>query len=160
MGRSLNTVFAKLALKTLTPETLGGMATAFGFGESVPFDTSVAVNALRIPEDKLGFARTAAGFWNTTMSPLEAANIANTVANRGETLRPTLVESVSDANGTFVPSTQEARLRRAIHPETAAALTSMMENTVSGGTSYRGISRSRRAGPSSPTSHRRKNRAP
>lgn len=137
MGRSLNTVFARLALKNLTPLDLAGMAGAFGFGETVPFDVPVAANALHIPEDKLGFARTAAGFWNSTMSPLEAATIASTVANHGETLRPVIVESVADASGTLYQAPKRIVLRRAIHPETAAAVTSMMENTISGGTSYK-----------------------
>ena len=121
MGRSLNTVFARLALKNLTPVDLAGMAGAYGFGDTVPFDVPVATNALHIPEDKLGFARTAAGFWNTTMSPLEAATIANTVANHGETLRPVIVESVADASGTLYQAPKRIVLRRAIHPETAAA---------------------------------------
>jgi cell division protein FtsI/penicillin-binding protein 2 len=137
MGRSLNTVFARLALKNLTPVDLAGMAGAFGFGDSVPFDVPVAVNGLRIPDDKLGFARTAAGFWNTTMSPLEAATIANTVANHGETLRPVIVESVDDATGNLYQAPKRLVVRRAVNPETAAALTSMMETTVSAGTSYR-----------------------
>ncbi len=137
MGRSLNSVFARLALKNLAPADLAAMAGAFGFGDSVPFDLPVAVSGVHIPDDKLGFARTAAGFWNTTMSPLEAATVANTVANRGEMIRPVLVESVSDASGTVYQAPKRLVLRRAIHPETATALTSMMETTVAGGTSYR-----------------------
>jgi cell division protein FtsI/penicillin-binding protein 2 len=137
MGRSVNTVFARLAVKNLTPPTLTNMAQAFGFGEAQPFDVPVAVSDVRIPEDKLGFARTAAGFWNTTMSPLEGAMIASTVANRGETLRPVLVESVTDTSGTIYEAPKRAVLRRTIRPETAAALTSMMETTTSNGTSHR-----------------------
>ena len=137
MGRSLNTVFARLALKNLTPADLAGMGGAFGFGDPVPFDVPVAASSLYIPEDKLGFARTAAGFWNTTMSPLEAATIANTVANQGEVLRPVIVESVADATGNLYQAPKRTVIRRAIHPETAAALTSMMETTIRGGTSYR-----------------------
>jgi peptidoglycan glycosyltransferase len=137
MGRSINAVFAKLALKNLTPADLNGMGGAFGFGDSVPFDIPVATNGLYIPEDKLGFARTAAGFWNTTMSPLEAATIANTVANQGEMLRPVIVESVADSTGSLYQAPKRTVIRRAILPETAAALTSMMETTVRGGTSRR-----------------------
>ncbi|HEX9296697.1 MAG TPA: penicillin-binding transpeptidase domain-containing protein [Polyangiaceae bacterium] len=137
MGRSLNTVFARLALKNLAPVDLAAMAGAFGFGDAVPFDVPVAASAIHIPDDRLGFARTAAGFWNTTMSPLEAATIANTVANRGEMLRPVLVESVSDPTGTVYQAPKRIVLRRAVHPETAVALTSMMESTVTAGTSYR-----------------------
>jgi penicillin-binding protein A len=137
MGRSINSVFARLAVKNLTPSDLTSMAGAFGFGDPLPFDVPVAASSLYIPEDKLGFARTAAGFWNTTMSPLEAATIANTVANRGELVRPVIVESVVDAAGSLYQAPKRAVLRRAIQPETAAALTSMMETTITRGTSYR-----------------------
>jgi cell division protein FtsI/penicillin-binding protein 2 len=137
MGRSINAVFARLALKNLTPGDLAGMGGAFGFGDPVPFDVPVAASSLTIPEDKLGFARTAAGFWNSTMSPIEAATIANTVANQGEMLRPVIVESVADATGTLYQAAKRTVIRRAIHPETASALTAMMETTVRGGTSYK-----------------------
>ncbi|HMJ56180.1 MAG TPA: penicillin-binding transpeptidase domain-containing protein [Polyangiaceae bacterium] len=137
MGRSINTVFARLAVKNLTPPTLTSMAQAFGFGEARPFDVPVAVSDVHIPDDRLGMARTAAGFWNTTLSPLEGAMIAGTVANRGETLRPVLVESVADASGTLYEAPKRAVLRRTIRPETAAALTAMMETTTSNGTSHR-----------------------
>jgi cell division protein FtsI/penicillin-binding protein 2 len=137
MGRSINTVFARLAVKNLTPTVLAGMGGAFGFGDSIPFDVPVAPSRLTIPEDNLGFARTAAGFWNSTMSPLEAATIANTVANQGEMVRPVIVESVGDALGSLYQAPKRTVVRRAILPETAAALTTMMETTVRGGTSYR-----------------------
>jgi peptidoglycan glycosyltransferase len=83
MGRSLNTVFARLAVRNLSPADLTSTASAFGFGEPVPFDVPVAPSAIHVPDDKLGFARTAAGFWNTTLSPLEAATMASTLANKG-----------------------------------------------------------------------------
>src|SRR5689334_2001960 len=137
MGRSINTVFARLAVKNLTPPTLTSMAQAFGFGEAQTFDVPVAVSDVHIPEDRLGFARTSAGFWNTTLSPLEGAMIASTVANHGETLRPVLVESVTDASSTLYEAPKRAVLRRTIRPETAAALTAMMETTTSNGTSHR-----------------------
>lgn len=137
MGRSVNTVFARLALKNLTPPSLTNMAQAFGFGESPSFDVPVGISDVRIPEDRLGFARTAAGFWNTTLSPLEGAMIASTVANRGETVRPVLVQSVTDATGTIYEAPKRTVLRRTIRPETATALTAMMETTTSNGTSHR-----------------------
>jgi peptidoglycan glycosyltransferase len=137
MGRSLNTVFARLALRNLSPGDLSSTATAFGFGEPVPFDVPVAPSAVHIPEDKLGFARTAAGFWNSTLSPLEAATMASTVANKGETVRPFIVESVTDGDAVVYQASPRQILRRAVRPETAAALTAMMESTVTIGTSYR-----------------------
>jgi cell division protein FtsI/penicillin-binding protein 2 len=137
MGRSVNTVFARLAVKHLTPPALTNMAEAFGFGEAQPFDVPVAISEVHIPEDRLGFARTAAGFWNTTLSPFEGAIIAATVARRGEVLRPVLVDSVTDASGSIYEAPKRTVLRRPIRPETAASLTTMMEYTTSNGTSHR-----------------------
>jgi cell division protein FtsI/penicillin-binding protein 2 len=139
MGRSLNTVFARLALKHLKAPALEETARAFGFGEPIPFDVPVQPSQVHLPSDTLGFARTAAGFWNTTLSPLEAAQISATIARGGESVRPSIVAEVADATGKPVWSSPESPppLRRVIKPETAQALTTMMEHTVSEGTSYR-----------------------
>jgi cell division protein FtsI/penicillin-binding protein 2 len=137
LGRSLNTVFARLAVKHLSERDLGKMAEAFGFGRSIPFDLTIAESTLALPKDALGFGRTAAGFWNTTLSPFVAANMANIIANHGEVVRPVLVESVVDASGPLYRAPSRGASRRAIRAETAAALTSMMETTVKVGTSAR-----------------------
>ena len=138
MGRSLNTVFARLALKHLKPAGLEGTAKALGFGSSLPFDVPVQPSAEHFPEDPLGFARTAAGFWNTTLSPLHAAWLSATVARGGEPVRPVLVSEVAEEGGKVVwtASTGLAQ-KRAIKQSTAEAVTTMMESTVSDGTSYR-----------------------
>jgi cell division protein FtsI/penicillin-binding protein 2 len=137
MGRSINTIFARLALKGLKPAELEAAAGALGFGAPVPFDLPVATSQIRLPDDSLGFARTAAGFWNTTLSPLEGAMLASTVANQGEVLRPVLVDAVTDGTRTVYRAPPPKPLRRAVRAETAAALTSMMETTVTNGTSFR-----------------------
>jgi cell division protein FtsI/penicillin-binding protein 2 len=139
MGRSLNTIFARLALKHLKPQGLDEMARSFGFGEPVPFDVPVQPSAVHIPADTLGFARTAAGFWNTTLSPLQAAQISSIVARGGEGVRPSIVSATTDASGQVLWSAAPSPLplKRAITPQTAQALSTMMEHTVSEGTSYR-----------------------
>jgi cell division protein FtsI/penicillin-binding protein 2 len=139
MGRSLNTVFARLALQHLKPATLGETARGLGFGAALPFDLAPQPSALAIPEDSLGFARTAAGFWNTTLSPLHAAWLSATVARGGEPVRPVLVASVSDEGASSPTWTAPTGLaqKRAMKAETAQAVTTMMETTVSDGTSYR-----------------------
>jgi cell division protein FtsI/penicillin-binding protein 2 len=138
MGRSLNTVFARLALRHLTPTQLEDTARSLGFGEPLPFDIPVQVSELHFPSDPLGFARTAAGFWNTTLSPLEAAVLSTTIARGGEPIRPTVLAEVDGPDGTPIWTSAPApTLKRAIQPATAQALTTMMEHTVSDGTSYR-----------------------
>src|SRR5262249_49086260 len=78
MGRSLNVVFGRLARKHLTPEDLTAMGGAFGFGAPVPFAAQNEKPTIEIPSDPLEFARSAAGFWHTTLSPLLAVTLAQT----------------------------------------------------------------------------------
>jgi cell division protein FtsI/penicillin-binding protein 2 len=139
MGRSVNTVFARLALKHLKAPGLEEMAKGFGFGEPVPFDVPIAASTLKLPSEPVGFARTAAGFWNSTLSPVESVWISTIVARGGEAPRLRLVREVLE-NGKpiwAVPNGPAPALRRVVNAETAQALTTMMEHTVAEGTSYR-----------------------
>lgn len=138
MGRSLNVVFGRLAQKHLTPEDLTETGGAFGFGAPVPFAVPNQAPAIEIPGDPLEFARTAAGFWNTTLSPLAAASLAQTIANQGVTLQPRIVVSVLDGDKPLWKDDRGAvMLRRAIKPSTAAQLTQMMMETTSNGSAFK-----------------------
>jgi cell division protein FtsI/penicillin-binding protein 2 len=137
IGRSINTAIARLARTHLSPAQLEAMARRFGYGQVVPFDVPVQASTVHIPAEPLEFARTAAGFWNTTLSPLEAVEISAIVAHRGEAVRPSLVARVTAPDGNVVWSaTEQAATRRAIAPETAEQLAAMMEHTVTEGTSW------------------------
>jgi cell division protein FtsI/penicillin-binding protein 2 len=138
MGRSLNTVFARLAAKNLDRDKLAAVAAKLGWGQNIPFDVEVQPSTIELPEDDLGFARTAAGFWNTTMSPFQGLNLATTIANGGEMSRLSIVSSVKDEQGEIYRGpTARQPIRRVMDPSTAEAITTMMETTVEGGTSYR-----------------------
>lgn len=138
MGRSLNTVIARLAMKNLDAPRLLATAKQFGFNEGIPFDLQVQPHTIKIPEDTLGFARTSAGFWNTTLSPIAGATIAMTVANKGSMIRPFLVDHVTDKEGaTIYKAATRQIVRRSIKSETADQVTKMMEATVRDGTSYK-----------------------
>ena len=76
MGRSINVVFGRLAQKHLTPEDLTAMSGAFGFGAPVPFPVANQAPKIELPEEPVEFARAAAGFWHTTLSPLAGASLA------------------------------------------------------------------------------------
>jgi peptidoglycan glycosyltransferase len=135
MGRSINTVFARLASTRLTPVELETMARRFGYGDTPAFDVPVQPAELRVPNESLDFARTAAGFWNTTLSPVFAAELSAIVARGGEGLRPRIVEKVVSKSGAVVWSPPEdPPPRRAVARETAAQLATMMERTVREGT--------------------------
>ena len=138
MGRSINAVFARLAMQRLSPEQLDAMARRFGYAREVAFDVPVQSSALHVPQDPLEFARTAAGFWNSTLSPIEAAEISLIVARGGESVRPRIVDAIVDARGTEVwtaPAAPEST--RAIAADTAEKVAEMMQQTVREGTSWR-----------------------
>jgi penicillin-binding protein A len=138
MGQSLNTVFARLAVKNLDRDKLGGVASRLGWGQDIPFDVKIAASTFAFPDDDLGFARTAAGFWNSTLSPFQGLNLAQTVASGGEMVRLYIVAGVKDEVGEIYrgPTARQV-IRRAMDESTAAQITTMMENTVDSGTSYR-----------------------
>ncbi|MEO8799173.1 MAG: penicillin-binding transpeptidase domain-containing protein, partial [Polyangiaceae bacterium] len=138
MGHSTNTVFAKLALKHLKPTLLEAEASAYGFGEPIPFDVPTEASTLKVPSDDLGFARTSAGFWNSTLSPMQAVWLSTTVAHGGEAPRLSIVSQLVDKNGALVYQAPDAAVvRRATPPATAEAVTTMMEKTISEGTCRR-----------------------
>jgi cell division protein FtsI/penicillin-binding protein 2 len=138
MGRSLNVVFARLAQKHLTPEDVAQMGGAYGFGAPIPFAVQNEAPKIEIPQDPIEFARASAGFWHTTMSPLLAVSIAQTVANGGVTLEPRIVAGVSRGSEQLWKEEREPRvLRRAIKPDTAAQVAKMMRETVANGSAFK-----------------------
>ncbi len=137
LGRSLNTVFARLALRHLKPERLDETARTLGFGDRLAFDVPVQPSALRIPEEPLPYARTAAGFWNTTLSPVHAAWLSAVFARGGEAVRPRIVAEVVDGSGKSLYTMPAPVVRRVIPASVAASVTQMMDRTVAEGTSYR-----------------------
>jgi peptidoglycan glycosyltransferase len=137
MGRSLNVVFGRLAQKHLTAESLTATAGAFGFGAKVPFEADNEPSTVQIPEEPLEFARSAAGFWHTTLSPLAAAVLAQSVANGGVALKPTIVQAVYDGKEKLWEADGKPKvLRRATTEGTAKELTDMMLKTVQGGSAF------------------------
>lgn len=137
MGRSINTIFARLASKKLTPPDLNTIASQLGYGAPIPFDVPLAVSKIDLPTDTLGFARTAAGFWNTTLSPVHGALLAATIANGGVTMRPWIVSEVREGTTVAYKAPGPSIYKKALDPATAAAVEKMMAETVSQGTSFK-----------------------
>ncbi len=140
MGGSINTIFARLAVQHLDSARLGRYASAFGFGQQLPFDVSVPASPIDVPNDtgeRLEFARTAAGFWHSHLSPMHGALIAATIANDGRMPRATIVDRVLDARGRVVLRRQPRIHRTVLTPHTAHLVGQMMERTVTSGTARR-----------------------
>jgi len=100
VGKSQNAILARMATDHLTPEKLDRVARSFGFGQTIPFEVPIESSQIDVPvADKLEFARAAAGFWHSTLSPLHAALLAATVANLGEMPAPRLIERATGPDG-------------------------------------------------------------
>lgn len=125
LGHSVNLVFARLALKHLTPQSLRDEAEQLGIGGDVPADVRVPRSPLKVPEDRLGMARAASGFWNGKLSPLSALFLMQTIANDGERIELSVVD---DDDG-------PRSAGRALRTSTARALKRMLEVTTRTGTS-------------------------
>ena len=137
IGYSKNAVFAQLATHRLLRRDLVDTAEALGFNGLVPFDFDVPVGTLEVPYGDLEFARTAAGFQGSTLSPLGGAYLASVIAHGGQAIRIRVAESSGNAGDApeETASDEEAPvLARVLKPLTAARLRRMMEVTVRSGT--------------------------
>jgi peptidoglycan glycosyltransferase len=138
LGKSLNAILAKLASRHLTAAQLARVGHAFGFEETIPFDVPVEPSHLDVPADALEFARTAAGFWHSTLSPMHGALLAAAIANHGEMPAPTLVERAFDAHGKEMQREVAVSVangpHRVVGLDTAREVGRMMELTTRIGT--------------------------
>jgi cell division protein FtsI/penicillin-binding protein 2 len=136
LGKSINCVFAKLADRHLDKAILEQTASRFGFGETLPLDYAVSpqVSTMDIPDERLEFARTAAGFWHVHLTPLHAAFVAQSIAQDGAMLHPLIVDSVTEGEGEVLWRAEPRWYRRTVSKDTADTLADMMVNTTTKGT--------------------------
>jgi cell division protein FtsI/penicillin-binding protein 2 len=133
IGKSQNAIVAKLASQHLTADALARVGRSFGFEETIPFEIPVEPSHLDVPADTLEFARTAAGFWHSTLSPMHGALLAATIANRGQMRSPTIVQRAVSADGRPV-TLPVASVRRVVDAAAAVEVGRMMELTTRIGT--------------------------
>lgn len=143
LAHSVNTAWAQVAVK-LGKTTLARYMSRFGFdrkpqldypademsasgeydGETLLEPTSPAVDVGRmgIGQDKL------------VVTPLQMAEVAATVANHGQLMKPHLTDRVVDSEGRTVETVAPHVQSVVMKPSTAAAITGMMEAVVNEGT--------------------------
>ncbi len=137
LGFSRNAVFAQLATQHLMRNELLGKAEALGFNQTLPFDAQASVGSIDLPYNDLEFARAAAGFVGSALSPIGALHLALTIANQGRPLRMKLIDRV----GSYSAPEQPQWLPRAFTSNTAWRMVRMMEVTVHSGTCLEAFSR-------------------
>ncbi|MEN9578933.1 MAG: penicillin-binding protein [Pseudomonadota bacterium] len=131
LGFSRNAVYAQLATRHLMRSDLLATAERFGFNHPLPFDVEASVGQLDLPYNDLEFARAAAGFQGSRLSPIGAAHIAYSVALGGAGGRMRALAAIGD----WRAPRQRELLPRLMEASTAWRLSRMMEVTVHSGTS-------------------------
>jgi cell division protein FtsI/penicillin-binding protein 2 len=132
LGHSKNAAYAQLATHRLLRADLVEVAERIGMNQNVPFDFPVPVGSLRVPVGDLDFARTAAGFEGSRLSPLGGAYLAAVVAHGGLSPKLRIVERA----GSYSAPDGLETTGRVLGATTAHRLARMMEVTVEGGTAY------------------------
>ncbi|QKW31618.1 penicillin-binding protein 2 [Nocardiopsis flavescens] len=124
---SCNTSMANWAI-AMGGEALSEQATAFGFnpdGElTVPL--SVVPSNAPVETDNNILGRNGIGQGTIEATPLQMAMVAAGVANRGEVMRPYVVESVRDSDLSVITQTSPETYSEAVDARTADLLTEMM----------------------------------
>jgi len=131
LGLSKNAVYAQLVNEHLMRADLIEIAERIGFNANLPFDVPVELGGLSVPYNDLAFARTAAGFEDTRLTPLGAAYLSFLVANGGRGAKLSIVDHAGD----YHAPVERQDLEQVISATSAWRLVRMMEVTVHSGTS-------------------------
>jgi penicillin-binding protein A len=143
---SVNSVFCNIG-KALGAGTVLKYAERFGFYSLPPLETPENERVEsglydrrgrlfrpKRPEFQVDPGRLAFGQERLQVTPLQMAMISATVANRGVTMRPHLIERVVSPGGKTLTHLRPEKLGSPIGAQTAGELVHMMELAVQGGT--------------------------
>lgn len=129
IGWSLNVVFARIGL-LVGASGMRQAAKAWGFGEEIPFDLPVETSLLETTpgnlDSQVALAETAFGQGQLLVTPMQMALVAAGIANGGTIMRPYLVASISEPDGTVLWQASPRAWRTPVRPATADAVADMM----------------------------------
>ncbi|MFF0339087.1 peptidoglycan D,D-transpeptidase FtsI family protein [Kribbella sp. NPDC004875] len=131
---SCNTAFGTVGM-ALGPDALREQAAKFGFGAR-PLSELPSVATSQFPGDpnEPQTAQSAIGQFDVRATPLQMAMVAAGIANKGEVMKPYLVQNVKTPDLKTVSETKPESLHQAVTPEVASQLTGMMVDVVNNGT--------------------------
>ena len=144
LTNSVNTWFAQVG-ERVGEDTLFEYMDKFGFNTRPAIDipseelTTSGIVELESgdvlsPSDPIDIARVAIGQERLLATPLQIAEVAAAVANKGKLMKPQIWSRVIDPDGRVIDRLDPSEFSQPISEETAAELTTAMEGVVSGGT--------------------------
>lgn len=123
--RSCNTAFVEMAVD-FGAEELRAAADAFGIGETYDLGLPTSPGTLGELEDLAAVGQSSIGQRDVTMSALQAAIMAATVANDGTRMEPYLVRDITAPDLSVIRSNDPHEITQAVTPEHAATLQELM----------------------------------
>ena len=127
-ARSCNTAFVELGIKTGT-DNLRTTAEAFGLDAAPPpIPLQVAGSTLGPIVDQAALGISSIGQKDVALTPLQNAMVAATIANGGVEMAPYLVDDLKGPDLASIGVTSPTQLRRAVSPQVATTLTSLMRD--------------------------------
>jgi peptidoglycan glycosyltransferase len=145
LEHSINAVFCNIG-KAIGAGEILDYAKRYGFYSRPPLETPINERSAsglykrgrlfdpHDPASQVDPGRLAFGQERLLVTPLQMAMVAAGVANGGVVMRPYVVQKIVSPGGATVQRTHSDKLGRAVKPETASELTTMMEAVVTGGT--------------------------
>ncbi|WP_434644107.1 penicillin-binding protein 2 [Thermoanaerobacterium thermosaccharolyticum] len=132
---SSNTTFIKIGQKTGGSNIID-MAKKFGItkDDNLPVEEQVGTLPSLKNTYGAGIGNLSIGQGDVTMTPLQAADIAATIANDGIRNIPNLLKAIVDENGTVVENIHKTNSYRVISESTALSVKQMMRDVVINGT--------------------------
>ena len=129
-ARSCNTTFV-LASEKLTTQQLTDVTKRFGFGHEQEIPLTVIPSVFPSDADSAQLAMSTIGQYTVQATPMQMAQVAQTIANGGQMMAPYLIKQIVDADNQTMRKTKPTDAGRPISADTASKLTSMMQAVVS-----------------------------
>lgn len=132
---SCNTAFVQMAIDVGT-DAFRSTAEAFGVGENHDLGLPTSPGGLGDVADDAALGQSAIGQRDVTMSALQAAIMAATVANDGRRMEPYVVDKITGADLRELRTADPKEVTQAVSPEVAAQLEELMlasERNTAGG---------------------------
>ena len=129
-ARSCNTTFV-LASEKLTTQQLTDVTKRFGFGDEQEIPLTVIPSVFPSDADSAQRAMSSIGQYTVQATPMQMAQVAQTIANGGQMMSPYLIKQIVDADNQTIRKTKATEAGRPISADTASKVTGMMQAVVS-----------------------------
>ncbi len=129
---SCNIPYAELGLE-LGENTIGSLADAFGFGATLEIPLRVTPSSFPRGMDQAQLMLSSFGQYDVRVTPLQVAMISAAIANNGDVMRPSLIDSIIAPNLRVLQSFEPTIYSSPVSPSTAQEMTRLMVGNVSQG---------------------------